>query len=156
MSLLAPGDPRASFLAARCITPISLEAFSVSVSSLLLMKTSDTGFRMQTLLRSLITSAKTLLSLFLTFVVYPLLDRRASAAAAGSSLQHARSFFVVCGLLPSCGLSSRAQSGSGTWAQLPAACGISSSPTRDRTSFSALEGGFLTNGPPGGVLGPDF
>ena len=64
----------------------------------------------------------------------------------------AGSFSVVCGLLPRCGWSSRAWSGSVVEAlglSCPAACGISIPQPGIEPAFPALEGGFLTNGPPG-------
>ena len=75
---------------------------------------------------------------------------------AGSSLQHVGfSLVVVCGLLSSCGVQAPGRVGSVVVVHglsCPVACGILvPRPGIEPTSL-ALEGGFLTTGPPGKSL----
>ena len=73
----------------------------------------------------------------------------------GSSLQHAGSFVVACGLLSSCGTRAPEYVGSVVAVcrlSCPVACGILVPGPGIESASPALEGGFSTTGPPGQSL----
>ena len=100
------------------------------------------------------------LKIFIYLFVYLFLA--ASGLSCGTrdlSLQHAGSFVAACGLLSSCGEQATERTGSVVAARgisCPATCGIFVRQPGIESTSPALEGGFLTTGPPGKSLKVSF